>query len=177
MGVFLFHTGRRRRKKLNSQNIFGKLAFVCRYCLFFFVVVIEGQSCPTHKELKEKVISMKFMLLVKANKDTEAGVKPSPELLEAFMKYNEELTRAGVLIAPRAAPFFECDPDFLSRAGEKTEGDRRTVHRGKGTDRGVYADRREVAGRNDPVGVQDAGSARFWRRRDRSAPDFRIDTG
>ena len=42
---------------------------------------------------------MRFMLLVKATEDSEAGVMPSTELLEAMGKYNEELVRAGVLLA------------------------------------------------------------------------------
>jgi hypothetical protein len=42
---------------------------------------------------------MRFMMIVRANKDTEAGVKPSEELLAAFMRYNEELAKAGVLLA------------------------------------------------------------------------------
>ncbi|MDI3281912.1 YciI family protein [Polyangium sp. 15x6] len=42
---------------------------------------------------------MKFMILVKATKDSETGVLPSEELLTAMMKYNEELVRAGVLLA------------------------------------------------------------------------------
>ena len=42
---------------------------------------------------------MRFMVLVKANKDSEAGVLPGRELLEAMGKYNEELVKAGVLIA------------------------------------------------------------------------------
>lgn len=42
---------------------------------------------------------MKFMLLVKATKETEAGVPPSAEELTEMGKYNEELVRAGVLLA------------------------------------------------------------------------------
>ena len=42
---------------------------------------------------------MRFMIMVKANKDTEAGVLPSQELLTAMGKYNEELVKAGVLLA------------------------------------------------------------------------------
>jgi hypothetical protein len=41
---------------------------------------------------------MRFMLIVKANKDSEAGVMPSEELLSAMGKYNEELMKAGVLL-------------------------------------------------------------------------------
>jgi hypothetical protein len=39
------------------------------------------------------------MVLVKATKDSEAGVMPSTELLEAMGKYNEELVNAGIMLA------------------------------------------------------------------------------
>lgn len=42
---------------------------------------------------------MRFMVLVKANEDSEAGALPSKELLAAMGKYNEELVKAGVLLA------------------------------------------------------------------------------
>jgi hypothetical protein len=42
---------------------------------------------------------MRFMLLLKADKSTEAGVIPSTELLAEMGKYNEELVKAGVLLA------------------------------------------------------------------------------
>ncbi|HVE95512.1 MAG TPA: YciI family protein [Pseudonocardiaceae bacterium] len=42
---------------------------------------------------------MRFMAMIKANKDTEAGVLPSEELLTEMGKYNEELVKAGVLLA------------------------------------------------------------------------------
>ena len=41
---------------------------------------------------------MRFMMIVKGNKDTEAGKMPSEELLSAMGKYNEELMKAGVLL-------------------------------------------------------------------------------
>ncbi|PMB10499.1 hypothetical protein CEN49_03850 [Fischerella thermalis CCMEE 5273] len=41
---------------------------------------------------------MRFMMIVKATQDSEAGVMPSKELLEAMRRYNEELVRAGVLL-------------------------------------------------------------------------------
>ncbi len=41
---------------------------------------------------------MRVMVLVKANADSEAGVMPSRELLEAMGKYNEELVKAGVML-------------------------------------------------------------------------------
>ena len=42
---------------------------------------------------------MRFMLLVKANKDSEAGVLPDEKLLAEMGKYTEELVKAGVLLA------------------------------------------------------------------------------
>lgn len=42
---------------------------------------------------------MRFMVIVKANKDSEAGVMPSEELLTEMGKYNEELVNAGVMLA------------------------------------------------------------------------------
>ena len=41
---------------------------------------------------------MRFMMMVKANKDTEAGVMPDEKLIAAMVKYNEELAKAGVLL-------------------------------------------------------------------------------
>ena len=42
---------------------------------------------------------MRFMVMVKATKDSEAGVMPSEKLLTEMGKYNEELVKAGVLLA------------------------------------------------------------------------------
>ena len=42
---------------------------------------------------------MRFIVIVKANKDSEAGVMPPPELFENMGKYNEELVKAGVMQA------------------------------------------------------------------------------
>jgi hypothetical protein len=42
---------------------------------------------------------MRVMVMVKATKDSEAGVMPSTELLEAMGKYNEELVKAGIMLA------------------------------------------------------------------------------
>ena len=41
---------------------------------------------------------MRFMMIVKANKDSEAGVMPPNELMSAMMKYNEEMVKAGVMV-------------------------------------------------------------------------------
>ena len=42
---------------------------------------------------------MRFMILVKATKDSEAGTMPDPKMLEAMGKFNEELVKAGVMLA------------------------------------------------------------------------------
>jgi hypothetical protein len=42
---------------------------------------------------------MRFMVIVKGNKDTEAGVMPSDAELAAMGKYNEELVKAGIMLA------------------------------------------------------------------------------
>ncbi|PYS27669.1 MAG: dehydrogenase [Acidobacteria bacterium] len=42
---------------------------------------------------------MRFMMLVKADKNSEAGVLPSKELLTAMGKFNEEMIKAGVMLA------------------------------------------------------------------------------
>ena len=42
---------------------------------------------------------MRFMVMVKATEDSEQGVMPSTELLEAMGRYNEELVKAGVMVA------------------------------------------------------------------------------
>ena len=42
---------------------------------------------------------MRFMMLVKANAESEAGVMPSKELITAMTTYNEEMARAGVMLA------------------------------------------------------------------------------
>jgi hypothetical protein len=41
---------------------------------------------------------MRFMVMVKATKDSEAGVMPSEEMLGAMAKFNEEMVKAGVML-------------------------------------------------------------------------------
>ncbi|WP_342347468.1 YciI family protein [uncultured Nitrospira sp.] len=42
---------------------------------------------------------MRFMIIVKATKDSEAGVMPSEQLLREMGKFNEELVKAGIMLA------------------------------------------------------------------------------
>ena len=64
---------------------------------------------------------MRVMVLVKANKDSEAGVMPSPKLLAEMGKFNQELIQAGVLLA--------ADGLNASSKGKRVKfsGERRTV--------------------------------------------------
>jgi hypothetical protein len=42
---------------------------------------------------------MRFMVIVKATKESESGAQPDPKILTEMMKYNEELVKAGVMLA------------------------------------------------------------------------------
>jgi hypothetical protein len=60
-----------------------------------FDALVSGRHGPAGK--KEKL--MRFMLLVPGDERSEAGVMPGPEGFEAMNRYNEELVKAGVLLA------------------------------------------------------------------------------
>jgi hypothetical protein len=64
---------------------------------------------------------MRFMVIVRASPETEAGEMPSEELLTAMTKYNEELVEAGVMLAGEGL-----HPSSRG-ARVKFTGDRRTV--------------------------------------------------
>jgi hypothetical protein len=67
---------------------------------------------------------MRFMIIVKASADSEAGVMPSEELMTAMGNYNEELAKAGILI--------DCDGLQPSSKGARVRfsGEQRTVIEG-----------------------------------------------
>jgi hypothetical protein len=64
---------------------------------------------------------MRFVVLVKANQDSEAGVMPSEELLAEMGRYNEELVNAGVMLAGEGLH------PSAKGARVRFSGDRRTV--------------------------------------------------
>jgi len=77
---------------------------------------------------------MRFMVMVKASKDSEAGKMPSTELLTAMGKYNEELVKAGVMLAGEGlAP-------SVKGARIRFEGTKRTVIDGP------FAETKELVG-------------------------------
>ena len=67
---------------------------------------------------------MRFMVIVKASKDSEAGKMPSEELLGAMAKFNEELVKAGIMVDGAGLQ------SSAKGARIKFSGDTRTVVRG-----------------------------------------------
>src|SRR3954470_16814124 len=64
---------------------------------------------------------MRFMVIVKATKDSEAGVLPSERLLTEMGRYNEELVKAGVMLAGESLQ------SSAKGARVRFAGDKRTV--------------------------------------------------
>ena len=64
---------------------------------------------------------MRFMVLIKATKDSEAGVMPDQKLLEDMGKFNEELVKAGVMLAGEGLQA------SAKGARVRFEGDKKTV--------------------------------------------------
>ena len=64
---------------------------------------------------------MRFMVIVKANKDSEAGVLPDEKILREMGKFNEELVKAGVMLAAEGLH------SSSKGARVKFEGSKRTV--------------------------------------------------
>ena len=64
---------------------------------------------------------MRFMVIVKASKESEAGLPPDEKLFSAMGKYNEELMKAGVILAAEGL-----QPSSKG-VRVKFEGDKRTV--------------------------------------------------
>jgi hypothetical protein len=71
---------------------------------------------------------MRFMILVKATDQSEAGEMPSQELLAQMQKYNEELVKAGVMLAGEGLH------PSAKGARVKFSGDKRTVSDGPFTE-------------------------------------------
>jgi hypothetical protein len=69
-----------------------KSAWKCRTELVLFVVSANVQSSPTWKEQ-----AMKVMVMVKATRNSEAGVLPTEKLLAEMGNFNEQLVKAGIM--------------------------------------------------------------------------------
>ncbi len=90
---------------------------------------------------------MRFMMLVKANNDSEAGVMPSEQELAEMGQYNEELVKAGVLLAGEGLHPSGKGARVRFSGGRPT-ADRRAFHRSEGADRRLLDHPREVQRRS-----------------------------
>ena len=115
---------------------------------------------------------MRFMIIVKATKDSEAGVMPEEELIAEMAMYHEALAKAGAARCVRAPGELEGLADQVRRT--QAHRDRRPLHRDEGADRGLHAHPGEVEGRG--TGMDQAlpqSRRRRQGRRDRGPPAVR----
>ncbi len=102
---------------------------------------------------------MRFMMIIKANADSEAGVMPSTEAFEAMGKYNEELVKAGIMLAG--------DGLHPSSKGARITlaGDKRTVVDGP------FAETKELIAGFWMIQVKSKAEAVEWAKRIPADPD------
>ena len=81
---------------------------------------------------------MRFMVIVKATEDSEAGVMPSEEILTETGKFNEELAKAGVLLAAEGLQPSSKGARVKFSGNQRTVN-RRALRRNQGADRGLLA--------------------------------------
>ena len=96
---------------------------------------------------------MRFMMIVKADKDTEAGVMPDEKLIAAMTRYNEELAKAGVLLD-------------LAGLQQSSKGARVRFSGGKRTVvDGPFAETKELIAGYWPIQVKSKEEAIEWAKR------------
>ena len=96
---------------------------------------------------------MRFMIMGKATKETEAGILPRPEAFEAMGEYNAELVKAGILLAAEGLA--------ASSKGARVRfsGDKRTVIDGP------FAETKELIAGFTIIQVQSLEEAIEWVKR------------
>src|SRR5260370_11655033 len=72
---------------------------LCRCRKTPFVLLTSAGSQPARRIETKRSTTMRFMVIVKTDKNSEAGVMPSTELLTAMGKFNEEMVKASVMLA------------------------------------------------------------------------------
>src|SRR5687767_7610977 len=82
-----------------QKNFRGVAMRFCRFLAHPLVVSVEREPSEPSSRNQGGDTTMRVMVLVKADKDTEAGVMPSEQLLTDMMQYNEELVKAGIMLA------------------------------------------------------------------------------
>ena len=96
---------------------------------------------------------MRFMVMVMATKESEAGVPPTPEQFAAMQKYNAELAKAGVLLAAEGLAATS------KGARVKFSGDKRTVIDGP------FAETKELVAGFSIIQVKSREEAIEWVKR------------
>lgn len=96
---------------------------------------------------------MRFMVMVMATKESEAGTVPKPEAFAAMQKYNEELAKAGVLLAAEGLAATS------KGARVKFSGDKRTVIDGP------FAETKELVAGFSIIQVKSLEEAIEWVKR------------
>src|SRR4051794_18852289 len=77
----------------------GEKSFCRRVSIRRRVVRRLGRARVRRPGDDDKETTMRVMVIVKANPESEAGALPSEEMLTAMGRYNEELVKAGVMLA------------------------------------------------------------------------------
>ena len=99
-------------------------------------------------------VKMKFMLILKASKDSEAGKMPSEEVISAMVKYNQEQAKAGILLdAAGLYPSSTGARINVSASGKKTVVD------------GPFTESKELVGGYWIVQVKSIEEAIEWAKR------------
>ena len=99
-------------------------------------------------------VKMKFMLILKASKDSEAGKMPSEELISAMVKYNQEQAKAGILLdAAGLYPSSTGARINVSASGKKTVVD------------GPFTESKELVGGYWVIQVKSIEEAIEWAKR------------
>ena len=118
---------------------------------------------------------MRVMVIVKATKESEAGVMPGEKLLAEMGKFNEELVKAGVMLAGEGL-HPSSKGARVRFSGTQAHRHRRAVRRDEGADRRLLALAGAVDGGGDRVGQAHRPNAATRLRRgvgDRDPPGLR----
>jgi hypothetical protein len=122
-------SGRHELKQLTSPEDNAASAFRRSFRIFSIVCrsrpasfdVLMGARRARHRYEPDSGGTMRFMILGKATKESEAGILPKPEAFAAMQEYNAELVKAGILLAAEGL-----SPSSKG-ARVKISGDERTV--------------------------------------------------
>ena len=153
-------------QQLIGRKAIGRTALERR-----IVVLVETGPIPAPEAKTKGERTMRFMVIVKATKDSEAGKMPSEEMLAAMAKFNEEMVKAGIML----------DGDGLQSSSKgariRFSGDKRTVIDGP------FAETKELVAGYWIIQVKSKAEAIEWMkrcpnphergRRDRDPPDLR----